>query len=335
MIQKYKKHGMIAVYLLGIFFTICVICYSYSKSGWLIQEAARYEARERAEKQVAYQKATVVRHAVEMAGNSFQQPSKEPAEAAQNSEPSKELAEVAQNLAPSEESAEVAQSSVPSKEPAEAAQSPSLLMEPAKIAEKMYTNARVSMREAPSAEAGVVQVLKPNICLALVDYEAGWYQVCINRVTEGNHGVLVFGYVEEASLSPEATPISSLNQWGIDLTKEEIDLLADILWVEARGEPYEGQVAVVEVIFNRIISEDSDFPEDDLYGIVSSTRNGLQFESWPLRDTATPGEELYQVIYDCLYGATVILPSTDYVFFSVGRSGNNIIRIGDHHFGTQ
>ena len=39
------------------------------------------------------------------------------------------------------------------------------------------------------------------------------------------------------------------------MTEEEIDLLAKILWVEARGESVEGQKAVVEVIFNRMVSE--------------------------------------------------------------------------------
>ena len=42
------------------------------------------------------------------------------------------------------------------------------------------------------------------------------------------------------------------------LTDEEIDLLAKIVWLEANGEPVEGQEAVVEVVLNRMAS--------DLYG---------------------------------------------------------------------
>lgn len=196
----------------------------------------------------------------------------------------------------------------------------------------MFASLRVNMRQWPSTDAEILTVLRPNTEVTVQSHENGWYQV-----SYGNGGTdeITYGYVKEEYLSQERLAPAELNKWHIELTPEEIDLLAKILWVEARGEPYEGQAAVIEVIFNRMVSGDSDFPENDLEGIVSSKTNGTQFASWNLRDTATPTENLYQVIYDVLEGAVEVLPSTDYVFFTTGGIGRNIIRIGNHRFGTQ
>lgn len=101
------------------------------------------------------------------------------------------------------------------------------------------------------------------------------------------------------------------NRWNIYLTSEEIDLLAKIVWVEACGEPEEGQEAVVEVIFNRMCSPD--YP-NTLYEVLSQD-HPVQFCSWKLRDTAKPTEKEYQSIYRVLYGQTEILRS-DTVYFS-------------------
>ncbi len=196
----------------------------------------------------------------------------------------------------------------------------------------MYASLRVNMRKGPSTEEEILTVLRPNTEVTVLGHEAGWYQVSYG--TDGTEEIQ-YGYVKDEYLSQEKLQSAEMNKWHIELTPDEVDLLAQILWVEARGEPYEGQAAVIEVIFNRMISTDSDFPENDLTGIVSSKTNGTQFASWNLRDTATPTENLYQVIYDVLEGAVEVLPSTDYVFFTTGGIGRNIIRIGHHRFGTQ
>ncbi len=101
------------------------------------------------------------------------------------------------------------------------------------------------------------------------------------------------------------------NRWNIYLTSDEIDLLAKIVWVEACGEPQEGQEAVVEVIFNRMCSPN--YP-DTLYEVLSQD-HPVQFCSWRLRDTARPTAKEYQSIYQVLYGQTSILRS-DTVYFS-------------------
>lgn len=46
---------------------------------------------------------------------------------------------------------------------------------------------------------------------------------------------------------------------SVVLSNQDLDLLARVVHGEARGEPYEGQVAVAEVILNRV--ESPDFPK--------------------------------------------------------------------------
>ena len=118
------------------------------------------------------------------------------------------------------------------------------------------------------------------------------------------------------------------NRWDIELTEEEIDLLAKILWVEARGESDEGQKAIVEVVFNRMVSEE--FP-DTLYEVLSQ-KKPVQFTSWKLRDTAVPTEKEYNAIYDVLSGQTDILRE-DTVYFATSKLTSDLdVKIEHHYF---
>ena len=118
------------------------------------------------------------------------------------------------------------------------------------------------------------------------------------------------------------------NRWDIELTEEEIDLLAKILWVEARGESDEGQKAIVEVVFNRMVSEE--FP-DTLYEVLSQ-KKPVQFASWKLRDTAVPTEKEYNAIYDVLSGQTDILRE-DTIYFATSKLTSDLdVKIEHHYF---
>ena len=118
------------------------------------------------------------------------------------------------------------------------------------------------------------------------------------------------------------------NRWGIQLTDEEIELLAKILWVEARGESEEGKKAVVEVIFNRMISEE--FP-DTLYDVLSQ-KNPTQFASWKLRHTAEPTENEYAVINAVLAGETSVVSENTLYFATKKLTRNLDVKIGGHYF---
>ena len=124
------------------------------------------------------------------------------------------------------------------------------------------------------------------------------------------------------------TTAGAENRWNITLTKEEIDLLAKIVWLESQGEPTEGQEAVVEVVFNRMASEK--YP-DTLYDVLSQG-NPTQFCSWKNRERANPTEKEYTSIHEVLNGNTHILRN-DTLYFSTEPLTPRLDRkIGGHSF---
>lgn len=112
---------------------------------------------------------------------------------------------------------------------------------------------------------------------------------------------------------------------GIKLTKEEWDLLARVVWVEARGESFEGQQAVAEVVFNRMIS--GDFPNT----VVEVIYGEGQFRSVPFLDKAEPNQTQYEAVQRALYGPYV-LPVDVYYFARTATNDNVWGSIGGHIF---
>ena len=118
------------------------------------------------------------------------------------------------------------------------------------------------------------------------------------------------------------------NRWNISLTDEEIDLLAKIVWLEANGEPVEGQEAVVEVIFNRMTSE---LYPDTLYDVLSQNKP-VQFASWKRRDKAQPTEKEYDSIYNVLNGNTDLLRNDTMNFSTYPMTSHLDVKICCHYF---
>lgn len=112
---------------------------------------------------------------------------------------------------------------------------------------------------------------------------------------------------------------------GISLSEADIELLAKIIWLESRGECFEGQQAVAEVILNRMVSEY--FP-DDLTSVIYEKD---QFSTSGLVHKASPGNTQYAAIQGALYGPN-ILPK-EVLFFSVKPQNDKIWgSIGGHVF---
>ena len=167
----------------------------------------------------------------------------------------------------------------------------------------------------PSTEVSFTTEIKND-----VSNEVSFEKHEINLVTSYNN-------TAEALETVEAEETTE-NRWGVELTEEEIDLLAKILWVEARGESVKGQEAVVEVILNRMVSEK--FP-NTLYEVLSQ-KKPVQFASWKLRDTAKPTEKEYASIHSVLDGKTNILRE-DTVYFATKKLTRNLdMQIGGHYF---
>lgn len=117
---------------------------------------------------------------------------------------------------------------------------------------------------------------------------------------------------------------------NIEMTDAELEELAKIVFLEARNQCAEGQQAVVEVVFNRVLH--SSFP-DTVHDVLHEGEGTRcqQFSTIGMLDAAMPTQEQYDAIYNALYGDTIL--DADVVFFS--RSGENDRvwgKIGDHVF---
>lgn len=118
----------------------------------------------------------------------------------------------------------------------------------------------------------------------------------------------------------------------INLNDEQIMLLSKLVAGEARGESYEGQVAVAAVVINRV--KDSRFP-DSLEGVIyqknafSVVKNGTIY--------AEPTSSTYRAAQEALYGSD---PTNNAIYFwnpdistcNWINTLNPYLRIGNHVF---
>lgn len=130
---------------------------------------------------------------------------------------------------------------------------------------------------------------------------------------------------EEPYIYVENKPYVEPRYPGIELTWEEQQLLAKVIWTEARGEPVEGQQAIAEIVFNRMTSEG--FP-DTLRGVIYEDN---QFRSVSFLEDAEPTQAQYDAIDDALEGPYV-LPTGVVHFATYPVNGNVWGTIGGHVF---
>lgn len=123
------------------------------------------------------------------------------------------------------------------------------------------------------------------------------------------------------------TPAAEPESRYAPVTEEERELIARIVYLEARGEPAKGQQAVAEVILNRVAAEN--FP--DRVADVIHQENPRQFTTAPYIDAAEPGEAQYAAVDAALYGEHVL--PLDVVYFSREPENDNLWgTIGEHSF---
>ncbi len=102
----------------------------------------------------------------------------------------------------------------------------------------------------------------------------------------------------QASASGNAVVTTSRGGYYRSYSQQEWDMLAQVVYGEARGESYNGQVAVAAVVLNRM--ESDDFP-DTMYGVVfqknafTCVNDGQYY--------LTPNRTAYQAALDAMHGA--------------------------------
>ena len=124
---------------------------------------------------------------------------------------------------------------------------------------------------------------------------------------------------------PPARKFEQPRYEGVQLTEEETDLLARLIWVEARGESAEGQQAVAEVVLNRLASGQF---RNSLRDIILDVE---QFVPHELLKKAEPAQSQYEAIDRALYGP-YLLPIDVYYYGTTPITDNVWGRIGGHIF---
>lgn len=131
-----------------------------------------------------------------------------------------------------------------------------------------------------------------------------------------------------AAERPESAQESTERWQGMDITPEEIELLARLAWREARGERILGMRLVVEVVLNRVLSEH--FPDticDVLYqpGQFAPGDGALELGD------ITPGDDQYEAVMLAITETPILEP--DVVFFATTPLyGEIFLHVGGHYF---
>ncbi|MNJ42759.1 Spore cortex-lytic enzyme precursor [compost metagenome] len=123
--------------------------------------------------------------------------------------------------------------------------------------------------------------------------------------------------------------------WNYVLEDEELHLLHKIVMAEAEGEPYEGKVAVANVVLNRLRS--ANYP-DTIKEVIyqksqfSPVQNGRM-------DRVRPNEDSIRAVTEALHGRKEVSDDTYYFLsltlatdFTIARSKSKSKEIGNHTF---
>lgn len=88
-----------------------------------------------------------------------------------------------------------------------------------------------------------------------------------------------------------------------EVSQEDCELIAKIVYLEARGEPLEGQQAVAEVILNRVAADN--FPDSVEEVIFQGTdgNGAVQFSTAAHLDEAAPTDKQFAAVGQALYRA--------------------------------
>ena len=143
-------------------------------------------------------------------------------------------------------------------------------------------------------------------------------------------------YVDQSAeeTEPEEQPEEATEEISryaaLNVTEDDIDMLAALAWHEARGEPFDGQVAVVLTALNRCLSPE--FPDTVEEVVFQKYGDVWQFSPAPYLWTAEPTQTQYDAVYTALHDTDYILPA-EAVFFSTKAYNDNIVAvIGNHIF---
>ena len=124
--------------------------------------------------------------------------------------------------------------------------------------------------------------------------------------------------------TPELPPATEPEPRYEEITAEERELLARVVYAESNTEPIEGQIAVAQVVLNRVRSES--FP-DTVSEVIYQER---QFSTASILGSVVPNETNYEAVDKAF--ETEVVPY-EVFYFSRGAENDRVWgRIGAHVF---
>jgi N-acetylmuramoyl-L-alanine amidase len=105
----------------------------------------------------------------------------------------------------------------------------------------------------------------------------------------------------------QVVEVFNYNDNKIFLTESDINLMAQVVYAESKGEPYEGKVAVASVILNRVLSPG--FPNSIKEVIYQPNAFSCIVDG---EISVTPTEECYNAVYEAIKGND---PTNEALFF--------------------
>lgn len=123
--------------------------------------------------------------------------------------------------------------------------------------------------------------------------------------------------------------------WTYEISTEELLLLQKIVMAEAEGEPYEGKVAVANVVLNRLRS--ANFP-DTIYDVIYQKSQFSPVQNGRL-DKVKPDQDSIDAVTSALRGHQEVTDDTYYFLslklatdLTIARTKEETKVIGDHTF---
>lgn len=181
----------------------------------------------------------------------------------------------------------------------------------------MYTTDNVNIRQEPSTDSYKLGTIEKGVEIEVLEQISDWYKVQLEGTT---------AYIKSEFLS-ETKPETTYQTIFDNMTDEEELLLAQLLYHEARGESFEGQCAVLEVVLNRVLMQFEG--NTNVHDIIYAKK---QFSTARKLNGTVPLQTQYDVInYVRENGATQL--STNYIYFSTNKcNGKGFVKIGKHWF---
>ncbi|MBL4933859.1 cell wall hydrolase [Clostridium paridis] len=105
----------------------------------------------------------------------------------------------------------------------------------------------------------------------------------------------------------EVVEVFSYNSKTLYITKEDIDLMAMVVYAESKGEPLEGKIAVASVILNRVTNPK--FPRT-IEGVIKQKNAFSCVKGGTIN--VTPDKDSYTAVYEAIRGVD---PTNDALFF--------------------